>query len=148
MTTTDDGQRAESYLPPTTFDSATGRIKGTDGEWYDVPEPVLVRYMTALGLSSLRGKPPMLVRSGRDFAPEARVEPLPDVNASLLLTDGLLSQVTAYLEDGEIAKLVDLIEMVYELADRRGIGRNVVMAAVASARMEYGGFDTVLMPDA
>lgn len=146
MTITDDGQRAANYLPPISHDAEANRIKGSDGEWYDVPEPVLLRYMAARGLSTQRGAPPKLVRTA--FGEVENVKAIPDANASLLLTDALLSQVTAYMEEGDIVELVDLIELIYELADRRGIGRNVVMAAVSEARLKYGGFDGVLMPGA
>lgn len=128
-----------------TWDSEGNRIKGSDGEWYDVPEPVLERFMLTAGLSTQRGRPPLLIRDQDERVPVTRASP----NAmSLLLTDGLLSQVTAYMETGELEALTDLVELAHSLAIWRGVTHDQ-FAEMVKARENYlGGFTgRLLMPE-
>lgn len=46
------GHAAEFDLPnETTYNSDTNEIKGVDDRWYEVPQPVLVRYMMTVGFA-------------------------------------------------------------------------------------------------
>lgn len=45
-------EQSDSF-PETTFNSETCEIKGSDGRWYKVPEPVLIRFMTVTGFAGV-----------------------------------------------------------------------------------------------
>lgn len=144
----DDAARAELKLPPATWDTEAGRIRGSDGEWYDVPEPVLLRYMSALALSSQRGLPPKLIRAREPVPDNARTVVAPEATFLLLLTDALLGEVTRYFENGDLDALVDLVEVAASVVELRGLERAELFEMLAAKRNAVGGYleRRLLMP--
>lgn len=109
--------------PESIFNTTDCTIRGADGEWYEVPQPVLVQFMVSLGMSSAgaRKLAPRLVRPG-EATLDDQVTLASDGNFALLATDELLAQVTAYLESGDLDRLLDIRELCETLATIRGVG--------------------------
>lgn len=129
-----------------TWRSDTGQIRGVDGEWYNVPHPVLQRYLLGLGLSSVakhslpaivRERIPELMREAAEGPREMEADP--DI-WPLMVTDKLLETVTAYFESGSIEDLLDVLEAVFAVAELRGYDRSEVLTQAALKREQLGGF--------
>lgn len=146
-----DDVREELGLPPATIDTAGCKIRGADGRWYEVPQPVLIQHMVTLGLSSaaVQKQMPRLVRPGE--VPEGgRATVATDGNFALLATDELLSQVTAYLESGDLDRLCDVIELCQTLAQIQGVDPDTLSGMRLRRIGELGSYNgrVVFHPDA
>lgn len=136
-----DDVRESLGLAPSTIDTAECKIRGADGRWYKVPQPVLVQHMVTLGLSSaaVRGRLPHLIRPGE--ARGGATSSASDDNFALLATDELLAKVTTYLESGELERLCDVADLCETLAGVRNVTADD-FAAMRRARVRaLGDYD-------
>lgn len=145
-----DRVREELGLPPATIDTAECKIRGADGRWYKVPQPVLIQHMVTLGWSSAAAKKhlPRLVRPG-EVPQGGKSTVASDGNFALLATDELLAQVSAYLESGDIARLCNVMDLCETLAEIQGVGVNELEGQRQACAAELGAYDArvVFHPD-